>query len=748
MENKLASQLNEALHELASKPDPILSHCQDSNTQGQNETNTPTQEEKRILRRFSVTPFPKAYQGHISLLQDCIDAYFEDGELQVVKGKTVKVTKDMVRRHLARAYVFARKGLLATSESVPSTMWEDVWQILAKETKENLDRLLYLRRLGDDMDEIGFPMSVSQRLVYAEALFLDGARKAAINQWRIARPPRDDADWDEYWEIGLRMYCQLGRLDEALKIAENYFSKMQKTCRYRALMPLIRAYLISRKEFSVQRAWALYLRLRVNLGKEMVMKDYDVVESWFLDAEQPELALAVFRDMMLTGDHLASTYDSTAVHKISGILADFNGVKIARSELEWENARELSILPNKFKNKFFFGSWIKKLIGDDELASAKKVLDLMQDHGIRPSPMHMNGLIGAWFRRGDEKDFACADDLAWRMINARLEMMDVRDYRHTLEKPLRPNLNGRSMGDKSALIFPVATIETFSILVQQYRQRQCKESLKALYSAFVKTRIPPNSRYMNQIILTDTRDHKTSMAFETYRSLTARGVQPNSETFILLWNLMKRLVDPSIGRKIDWQAQYVGSLRQLFAEMMKWKQNLKRDNTFPRELYDLIILSFSLKQDQVGTAVALRALQEQFNIYPDENCIRTIVLQLARLGMLNRVGMKPRRLDISLPMTKGRIGGVTQFFQKVKNERAELLREKGIDPEKLSIEARKEESIVVTVEVLRHVTIARLFGEKRNEYDCFKAAEQAAQQMGVASCVIWKTESRSPGSHK
>lgn len=253
---------------------------------------------------------------------------------------------------------------------------------------------------------------------------------------------------------------------------------------------------------------------------------------------------------------------------------------------------------------------------------------------------------------------------------------------------------------------------------------------------------------MNQIILTDTRDHKTSMAFETYRSLTARGVQPNSETFILLWNLMKRLVDPSIGRKIDWQAQYVGSLRQLFAEMMKWKQNLKRDNTFPRELYDLIILSFSLKQDQVGTAVALRALQEQFNIYPDENCIRTIVLQLARLGMLNRVGMKPRRLDISLPMTKGRIGGVTQFFQKVKNERAELLREKGIDPEKLSIEARKEESIVVTVEVLRHVTIARLFGEKRNEYDCFKAAEQAAQQMGVASCVIWKTESRSPGSHK
>ncbi|RKF72852.1 putative pentatricopeptide repeat protein [Golovinomyces cichoracearum] len=692
----------------------------------------------RTSRRFPVSDFPKPYQENINLLQDCIEACFEYDQTQKIRGKAVKVTKDMLRSHLARSYMFARKGLLAASESVPLTLWEDLWQILVVESKENLNRLTYTRRIGEDMDELGIYMTSSQHLAYVEALFLDGARKSAIVKWQGRKPRRNDPIWEEYWEIGLRMLAQFGRFDQALKIAEFYFEGMKDRSRYRALMPLIKACLVSKKDLWMQRAWALYIRLRCNLDNEMVMKDYDVLISWFMDAEKPDLALAIFRDMMLSGNKTKNIHDSTAIHKISGIVADFEGVKIDQSELEWENTREISVLPVKFRNKFFFGSWIKKLIGDNELSSAKKVLDLMQDHGITPSPMHMNGLIGAWFRRGSEDDFALADTMAWRMINRRLEYMDIRNYQHSLEKPLRPNLNGTSIGDKSALIFPMATIETYCLLVQQYRQRQKKDMLPPLFTSFVKSRIPPNCRYMNQIILTDTRNHKTSLAFDTYQSITARGVKPDHETFILLWNLMKRSVDPSVGRKGNWQSPIIGTCRNLFAEMMKWKVSLSERYKFPRELYDLIILSFSLKQDQVATAVALRALQQEFGMYPDENCIRTIVLQLARYGLRNKVGMKPRRLNISSSVTKDRIGNVMEFFEKIKTGRAEYLLQKGIDPDQLSIDARKEESIVISVEVLRHVTTARIFGEKRNDFNCSIAAKQAAEQMGVPNCQIWE----------
>ncbi|KHJ30100.1 putative pentatricopeptide repeat protein [Erysiphe necator] len=718
----------------------LPSDSKDSSSQGNNSNSKSIEniEDKRTARHFPVTSFPKLYQDHISLLQDCLDACFEHEYSQKIGGKSVKVTKEMLRAHLARAYMFARKGLLAAPESIPIKMWEELWQVLEAQTKENLNRLTYMRRLGEDMHELGIPMSNMQLLVYVEALFLDGARRSAVNKWQTFKPQKDDPIWHEYWEIGLRMFAQLGQLDKAFEIAEIYFKDLPEPSHFHALMPLIKACLISKKDRSIQRAWALYLRLKVNLGRKIVMNDYDVLISWFMDAKEPELALAIFRDMMLTGDQLGNRYNSIAVQKISGIIADFKGVKIEQSELEWENTRALSILPAKFNNKLFFGSWIKKLIGDDELNSAKKVIDLMQDHGITPSPMYMNGLIGAWFRRGNEHEFAMADELAWRMINRRLEHMDIRDFRHSLQSPLRPVLNGRSIGDRSALVFPMATVETFSLLVQQYRQRQKKESLSALFDAFVRSRIPPNTKYLNQVILTDTRNHKTSLAFETYRCLTARGVKPDYETFILLWNLMKRCVDPSVGRKIDWQSKNIGTCRLLFAEMIKRKADLCAKHVFPRELYDLIILSFSLKQDNVGTSVALRALQQEFSMFPDENCIRSIVFQLARFGLRNKFGMKPRRLDLSLPMTKDRIGSVMQLFQKMRNQRSTFLLQKGIDPESLSIEDRKEESIIITSEVLRQITIARLFGEKRVNVTCFDVAEQAAKQMGVPHCVVWE----------
>ncbi|KAI1006130.1 hypothetical protein K3495_g2091 [Podosphaera aphanis] len=697
-------------------------------------------EQKITLERFPVTKFPASYKDNIHTLQDCLRAYTEHRPSKNRRGMASKVTKDMLRSHLARSYLLARKGLLAAPDQVPPKLWNILWEIFDSRSEENVNRLVHIRCLGEDMDEVGVVMSFKQRLIYVEALFMDGARKIAIEQWNVAKPPRDNPLWDEYWEIGLRMLAHTGRVKEAFIIAETYFKDMQQPERYRALLPLIWASLKSKDEYSTQRAWALYIRLRVNLGDKMTMEDYDLVIMWFMEEKKSELALAIFRDMMLTNDESKTIYDSTALHKISGIISDFSGVNIEQSELEWKDTRALAVLPAKFRNKFFFGSWIKKLIGDNQLASAEKVIYLMQDFGIRPSPMHMNGLIGAWFRRGNENDFAKADDMAWRMIKNRLETVQLRFHRHSLEKPLRPNPNGYCVADKSALLLPVATIETFTLLVQQYRQRQRYDSLDALFTAFLKTRIPPNTKYMNQIILTDTRGHKTNLAFDTYWSLTERGIKPNFETFILLWNLKKISADPSVGRKSDKRWGHSGTCRHLFAELMKWKSTLTQGQSFPPELYDLIILSFSLSQDQVGCAVAIYALEREFRIYPDAKCLRALVLQLARHGLLNRVGMKPRRLNLSLPMTRERIACVSEFFAQVKNKRSEALRAKGFDPDKLPPEARKRESIGIMVDVLRHVTVAKLLGEERKGCTSAMLAEQAAKQMGVPNYVVWEVE--------
>ncbi|EPQ67812.1 Bgt-1883 [Blumeria graminis f. sp. tritici] len=689
-------------------------------------------------QRFSVSGFPKAYQSNITSLQDCLQVCSQRSRTQKVRGKVVKVTKSMLRSHLARSYMFARKGLLSASHLIPTTIWDDLWRILGSESNKNLNRLTYIRRLGEDMDEAGVFLSPSRRLLYIEALFLDGSRKLAIDQWKVNEPNRDHPLWEEYCEIGIRILAQTGRIEEATKIAEMYFEDKRQPSRYRCLMPLIRACLISKKKYSAQYAWAFYLRLKACLDQEITMVDYDSLTSWFLESEQPDLALAVFRDMMLTGDDCSKFKDSNDPQRFSGIINDFNGVKIEQSELEWKNSRALSSLPPKFRNKYFFGSWLKKLIGDNQLDSAKRVLDLMQDHGIRPSPIHVNGLIGAWFRRGKDSEFAAADDLAWRMIKNRIEFMEKPIRHHYFEYPLRRDMNASYDGDKSAFLLPIASIETFCLLVQQYRQHQKDESLSALFEAFLKCKIQPNTRYMNQLILLDTREHKTSMAYETYRLLLAQGVRPDSETFILLWNLMKISVDPSVGRKIEWQSRSIGTCRQLFEETMKWKSIFLEKKSFPQELYDLIILSFSLKQDLAGTAVALRALQQQFNLFPDENCVRTVVLQIARCGLRNSVGLKPRRLDLSLPMTKDRIGNVMQFMYKIKQQRAEVLMNNGIDPDQLSAEERKEEAIVMMTEMLHYAADARLAGEKRENYvSTLLLAEQAAEQMGVPRCNVW-----------
>ena len=692
--------------------------------------------------------FPNPYREHIRKL-----GYLLMGSVRVQPGQGVRRPAKRNPSILAvwKEYLLSRNGLLSAPASVPRRVWEDLWVVFEKEAPNNRYRMAHIKTLGDDMSSLGILLQPPQRLLYIEAVYAEGDFDQALKQWKEALPSlANSEDAKPFWQLGVRVFCRLGQLGHALQTAKQFLQGNQDPTAFRILLPIIRAYLESKNGESVQSAWALYIRLRVNMGMKMNMEDYDMINSVFMAANRPDLALGAFRDMMLTGDDLVQQKDSIAQYKAAiDANEDFRSVEIQANELKWNDSGSLTKLPTKFRNRYFFGSWIKKLIGEKKLDAAKKVFELAQERQITPDAKHMNGLIGAWYRLGDERHRRLADEMAWKMIRTRLDFVKARDQKYNLELPLRVVETKGLVDNKSVLFLPKATIETFSILVQQYRQRQKPSLMSDIFDALKQARVKPDAFFMNQLLLTDKKAKHTSQAWETYLSLTKDGqVKPDFETYDILWNLMKSASNPVLSHFVQ-QARTFTTCRQLFAEMVKrmptlpWDKNRHRAYPFPRDLYESIILCFSLTQDQAGTAVALRALQRYYKIFPSEETARTVVLQLARLGFEDEIGNKPIRLKLDNAKTKERVANVTKILSSFKARRTETLSQRGIVFAELRDDEKLEESLLLMSDLLRYAAQAKIAGEKRHNYDAATASIAAAEQMNATECAVWASLSGS-----
>lgn len=711
-----------------------------SETEGRQQSSPPISLHAKLDVEIDPAGFPVAYRGHVVALRDNLKRALVGSQKRSARQRNEHGSrKSTLRRTLWKSYLMCRTtGVFSEPGKIPPGVWSGLWRILSSDDPENLERMAHIKYLGEDMYKAGVPMDASQRLLYIEATFIEGDRNQAIAEWERAGGSEIEnlSKSKEHWELGVRMFCQIDQIDRALQAAETLLQSSDDPDTYRILIPIIQASLTSKDESAVQLAWALYIRLRVNIGSAVTMEDYDAVTSMFLAANQPDLALAAFKDMMLTGDAATTQQDSTQLYKATtGMENGLSSVNIGGGELNWSNSRTLSALPKKFRNKFFFGSWIKKLIGEGDLDAAKKVFDLMQDHRILPDPKHMNGLIGAWFREGTEKCRILAEDTAWRMIKARLDFVGERNLRYQMDGPIRVVETAGLEDNKSLFFTPHATIETFSILIQQYRRRQKHEQMSELFDALRKAQISPSTYFMNELLLIDTKAQRKDWVWQTYTSMTEKqGVRPDFETYTILWQNMKKHLDPVVGSKPNLNPSNFTTHRRLFAQMVERKPILTRKESLPRELYDLIITCFSYAQDQAGTAVALRALERQFNMFPREDTARTIVLQLARLGLVNEHGGKPRRLNLNNGITQERISNVTKVLQAFKKQRVEALQQQGISFEKLQGDAKLEETLVLLSDLLRYAAHARNDGK---EYSVSEASKQAAQKMGVPDCAPW-----------
>ncbi|KAH0544504.1 hypothetical protein FGG08_001403 [Glutinoglossum americanum] len=629
------------------------------------------------------------------------------------------------RKELWRWYSLCKQNLPPFLHLIPQKAWNVLYDSQNWLSVSNPDRQAHIKAILEDMAATGHEIKGDQKIAYIEALFLEGEKEEAISEWEggIKTIGVLDEFSEQFWGLGVKMFASIGDPQRAQNTAHILLSSRHGGDA-RIWLPVIIAWNKTGEESGFLSAWSLYVRLKDRLGPRMSMEDYDTITMSFLNAGKKDLALAAFRDMMLAGSS-SEGEDSISFYKRSlNLVANLQSTSPDPSELSNVSLQALTVLPRRFQNKFFYGSWMKKLLGMGEVDSAVMVVELMYERGVNPDARHLNGIIGAWLRTGRAESRKKAEDMAWGMIQERLDFVQKR---HASGSPTSgaPSIGAgghRELPNFLRRRVPPATIETFSILVQYYLRRSKFDEVEKLSGHLQMAEIKPNSYFMNHLLYSLLRNHDRQAAWQMYTNMTREGgVKPDISTFTCLWDCMKIHVDILKNRKKEGFPQP----RRLFREMVTWysKWSAREYDEVSKELYDQIIRCFSLIEDQVGTLVALHALRDMFGMHPDKDTVRIIVLQIARLGTLN---VRSRRLNLSDSNTKASFARVMSVLEKLTQQRHEILEKEGGQPDEKDLKVEAEESLWLVSELLR-IVIAR--GGRAAE-----AAEdirKAASEMGV-----------------
>ncbi|KFA72606.1 hypothetical protein S40288_08794 [Stachybotrys chartarum IBT 40288] len=487
-----------------------------------------------------------------------------------------------------KSYQQARLALAHGWSNVPLDVWDFFWKVFSADESINLHRLAHVSLLAKDMSEAKVTLTPAQQLLTIEAVFVEGWDVRAIDNWKRCTSTlgqESSESFQDFWELGVRMYCRIGDMAQAeravAKLLENHSDP-------RILLPIIRTYSEKDTEQDREKAWSAYRRMRELLGQNITIEDYDQVISYFLPTNQIENALYAFVDMMSDGQI---------------------------------NLKEQKYLPSVVANKFFLGKWLKRLIGAGDLDGAYEVSEFMRQKGVAAAAIHLNGLIGAWQRTGGADNVDKADELAWSMIEARVQFVRARSQGNAaaLEKN----------EPRGTAPLPRATLETFSLLAENYRVRGLHSRLESLWEAFRDAEISPDIFMMNQLLESYINAGQYNEALELYASLPGRGVAPDPYTFSALWKTIAinrlHIVPPAA---LETEAV---ATRSLFAEMVKFKEAFAPEG-MDGQLGRKILHSFRRLKDQPGFLVALIALKEVFNFLPSETLVLEILLGTTKIS--------------------------------------------------------------------------------------------------------------------
>lgn len=482
---------------------------------------------------------------------------------------------------------------------VPPLAWTLLWAVFARPALvDNPNRMQHVHILARDMVAAGVELSPAQRLLAIEAMFVDGWPAEALANWRrcVATLGAGQSEtFREFWELGVKMYCREGDLERAERALDTVLGSKEHESDPRILIPFISA---CAEHSRHEKAWASYRRLRTLLGDDMTIEDYDAVIFAFLASNQAENALQAFVDMMSNGS-----------------------IELRGSD----------VLPGAVGNKFFFGKWMKRLIGAGDLDGAHKVVSFMLEKGVEPAAIQVNGLIGAWIRSGVAQNQQKAEDMAWGMVNARLDFVRARRQRQ--------RGNTTTYDDVSPARLPPATRETFSLLAESYRVRGLHGRVLETWTAFQEAEVAVDAFMMNQVLDSYITNGQIKEAMQLFESLTAKaGVKPDSHTFGILWKSLSinRLVSLSARTR----AEDLKQARELFARMMATPSAFEPTSvsessspspssaplTIPHPLARRVLHTLRKLGDDVGVLVALRAFVATFAYEPPEPLVMEMVV--------------------------------------------------------------------------------------------------------------------------
>lgn len=583
-------------------------------------------------------------------------------------------------------YSAARRALSASWERVPAEVWDLLWRVLSWEGTHNPNRMSHVYLLAKDMSAAGVSLTGSQQLLSIEALFLEGHQTDAIELWKksvglLAYKP-DFPTYQEYWELGVRMCSLHDDVERAERAANTLFESMPKTDP-RILLPLIRA--CAQKETTVDKAWELYHRLRDLLGESMQIEDYDEVIGSFLSANHTEYGLQSFVDMMFSSP---------------------------------VDVRGKTRLPSSVGNQFFLGKWLKRLIGAGDLGGAYSVLQYMEKKGVMGSSIQFNGLIGAWIRSSTAEGLEKAEELAWAMIRSRLLFVDLRRREATQEWPVKLMVSKANDKNIELNYVPKATLETFSLLAENYRSRGLHERLEELWTAFGKAEISTDAFMMNQMIESYVNNGKFHTALDFYSSMTQKqGILPNAHTFLTLYNSLS--INKLYVKTEDLLEQDRAAARQFFQELVEYPWVFDSEwlhDSLPR----LILHSFLRLRDYAGMLVASRAMKELFMFAPSE----ALLLELAAGRKALRNPSK-RSMELMINSSK--------MIDSLLQQRHVELQAEGRSLENLRPEQKAYELGVILEKLI-------FFKATVTEEQMRPMYELAAQQMGVYDIVVSRDE--------
>ncbi|KAL6887893.1 hypothetical protein GGI43DRAFT_417322 [Trichoderma evansii] len=494
---------------------------------------------------------------------------------------------------LYKAYHSTRLALAQNWSDVPPALWQVLWRAFSssKDSANSLSRIAVLAR---DMSDAKATLDPAQQVLAIEAIFVDGWESKAMENWRrsISTLGAENSEtFQNFWELGARIYCRVGDLGQAERAINKLLSRNMSP---RILLPLIRTCCEQGTEEGKQKAWTAYRQMRQLLGKDMGLSEYDQVVACFLTAHQVENALYAFVDMMSEG------------------RIDLTSQKY---------------MPSSIANKFFLGKWLKRLIGAGDLDGAFSVVEFMRGKGVEASPIQLNGLIGAWQRSGSAENFEKADALGWQMVESRLRFV-TRRKSHSDDS----NGNDAPLSEPALMSIPRATIETFSLLAENYRMRNLHERLETLWNAFREAQISPDAFMMNQLLESLIQEGQPQEAMALYQSLIENSkVAPDPYTFSALWktlgaNRYHMIMDPAT------QAKEAEATRAMFKETVKHKDVFQADG-IDGQLARKILHTFRRLQDNAGFLVALTVFKETFRFLPPETLVMEMVLGTTKLSL-------------------------------------------------------------------------------------------------------------------